>query len=161
LKSRYLDDSGINKLEKGKLFMALQIASTIKKANTRSFSRAVAEIMNEPDLDDVQVRTRAYCLALHMYYLAMKKNDIRAARFLIERFEGATPQRVDINLEASVKQVSLHMQVGEASEAYQDLLKNFGETGTIDLAPEEYTAAWPQIESKPARVKRVLRKAAK
>jgi len=142
------------------------LASLARLNSNKAFSRAVAQIMNEGDPDDRQLRTRAHRLALHMYRLAMKKNDVKAARFLVERLEGATPQRVDVTLDANIKSISLHMATGEASQAYQDLLQHFGqhfgESGSLLDLPETEFKALPEpnrVQSAPVinRVKRVHR----
>jgi len=106
----------------------------------KAFSRACQKILNEPDLTDKKLRTGADRLARRYYQQALKTADPKIGRFLVERAEGAAPQQINLQLDANIRQISLNMDIGQASEAYSDLLTAIGESGLaeLELSPGEF-----------------------
>jgi hypothetical protein len=124
-------------------------ATAARRNLNKLFSRSVAKHLSEPDPEDKGKRLRVDRMVLHLYKLVMKKDDVKAARVLIERLEGACPQTVNFQLDASVKaSINIAMSANEAAEIYQDLLQgdNWDSGGIVDLGPSEF-AALPALES--------------
>jgi hypothetical protein len=83
------------------------------QAGNRLISRALHAMLNETDLSDAQKRTKADRIADTAYRLAIK-GDVAAMRFITERTEGSTPQKIDLGIQQNITAINVHMGISEA-----------------------------------------------